>query len=171
MNLDAYMLREQIEDRDTSQQGGLNAVLTAQGFNVFTRLNAVDSFYKVLPRIELKAEIGEATGHRVVCPDGVLRFDYWHFRLAIQATTSPQNKPANNEQHEQFLATVRQAMSAIGGNESLADTVNFPNVFIAEFLKDNGTADNLKEEKGTEYSVLSYDGIVCIRPSAFGINN
>jgi hypothetical protein len=167
MNLNAYMLREQIEDRDTSQQGGLNAVLTAKGFSVFTRLNGVDAFQKVLPRVELKAEIGEATGHRIVCPDGVLRFDYFNFRLAVQATTSPQNVPANNEQHEIFLATVREAISAIGGNESLADTVNFPNVFIAEYLKDSGTSDYLREKDGTEYSTLSYDGIVCIRPSAF----
>jgi hypothetical protein len=167
MNPEIYKLREQLEDRDPSQQGGLNAVLTAVGFSVFTRLNAVDDFQKPVPRIELKAAIGTATGHRLVCPDGVLRYDYYHFQLAVQAVTSPQNVPENNDLHEEYLCQVRAAMSAIGGNESLADMANFPNVFIAEKLTDLGTQDYLKEEDGIEYSTLAYDGIVCIRPAAF----
>lgn len=167
---DLYRLREEIEDRDKTQTGGLNAVLLALGFNVFTRLNAATDFQQVRPRIELISEIGAATGRRFVCPDGVLRFDAFAFRLGIQAVTVPSNIPADNQEHEDYLANVRAAMSAIGGPESFADTVNFPNVYIAEFLKDAGADAYLKDNEGIEYTTLSYEGIVCIRKSAWSNN-
>lgn len=167
---DLYRLRENLEDLNSGQLGGLNAILTGVGFQVFTRINAIGEFYKITPRVELKAEIGEATGHRFMCPDNVLRFDYFNFNLAIQCVTRPKNKPANNELHEVYVSTVRAAMSAIGGNESLRDHVNFPSVFIAEFLKDSGTADYLKESDGLEYTTLSYAGIVGIRQTAWSNN-
>jgi hypothetical protein len=167
MNPDIYKLREQLEDKDATQSGGLNAILTGLGFSVFTRLNAPESFQTTRPRLELKAEIGTATGRRFVCPDNVLRFDAFNFSLKVQAVTEPQNDAANNEQHEEYCGQIRAAMSGIGGNESLADTLNFPNIYIAEYLRDNGTFDTLKETEGLEYSVLEYAGIVCIRPTAF----
>lgn len=166
MNAEIYKLREAIEDRDSSQQGGLNAILTQAGFTVLTHLNSVDEFYKPRPRIELKASVGAATGRRTVV-NGQLLYDAFHFQLGIQAVTSPRNVPGLNDIHEEYIASVRAAMALIGGNESLADTINFPNVYIAERMIDVGQQDYLKEDDGIEYSTLAYDGIVCFRPTAF----
>lgn len=163
-----YRLREQLEDKDQLQSGGLNALLAAAGLSVYTRINAVGEWYKKRPRVELKASIGGATGHRFVCPDGVLRFDMFNFSLGFQVTTEPRNIPANNIQHEEMIGTVRNLMSAIGGQQSMADVINFPNIYIAEKLKDNGVSDSaVDESEGLEYTTFSYEGIVCIRQTSF----
>jgi hypothetical protein len=163
-----YRLREQIEDKDQTQSGGLNALLTNAGLSVYTRINAVGEWYKKRPRVELKASVGAATGHRFVCPDGVLRFDQFHFALGFQVVTEPRNIPANNIQHEQMIGTVRNLMSAVGGQQSMDDLANFPGIYIAEKLKDGGVSDSsVDESEGLEYTTLSYEGIVCIRQTAF----
>ena len=168
MTIDSpYRLREALEDKDKSQTGGIRKVLADAGMDVYTRINAVGDWYKKTPRCELKVEIGGATGHRFVCPDGVLRYDFFNFALAIQAVTRPKNKSDDNEQHETFCATIRGAISKLGGNASALDTDNFPQVIIAEFLRDVGTTDHLKESDGIEYSTMAYAGIVMIRQTAW----
>ena len=168
LNDATYRLREQLEDKDQTQSGGLNALLTLAGMTVYTRINAVGEWYKARPRVELKASIGAATGHRFACPDGVLRFDAFHFALALQVVTEPRNIPANNIEHEQMIGAVRNVMSSVGGQESIADAISFLGIYIAEKLKDGGVSDStVDESEGLEYTTFSYEGIVCIRQSAF----
>src|SRR5579872_4040592 len=165
-----FRLREELEDRDATQTGGLNAILTAAlaVVPVYTRINAIEDYYKIRPRVDLKCSVGAATGRRFLCPDGLLRYDAFHFVAGLQVITEPRNIPANNEMHEQMISTCRKVMSGIGGNESAADVVNFPNVLIAEVLKDSGVSDSSVDEKdGLEYTTIGYEGIVCIRPQAW----
>jgi len=163
-----YRLREELEDKDSSQSGGLNALITAQGLVVYTRINATGDWYKERPRVDLKCSIGNATGRRFACADNVPRYDAFHFALAIQVVTEPRNTAANNELHEQMCGIVRNTISSVGGNNSLADVLNFPNVLIPEVLKDSGVSDSAVDEKdGLEYTTMSWDGIVAIRPTAW----
>jgi hypothetical protein len=164
MEFTPYKLRECIEDRDKSQNGGINALLTAESMRVYTRLNALDDWYKERPRLDLKASVGAATGHRIVCSDGKLRFDCFVFTVAVQIVTEPRNSAEQNDLHEEMCEIVRKVMSGIGGQSTFGDTVNFPEIYIAEILKDTGVTDNaVDEEAGLEYTTLSWDGIVCIR--------
>ena len=165
-----YKLRQELEDKDSAQSGGLRAYIEAQGFAAFTRLNEVNEYQQVVPRVEVKVEIGAATGHRFVCPDGVLRYDMYNFRLGAQVVTSPSNVTANNQLHEVYAGQVASALSSVGAQSNFDDLNNFPNVFIAEVLKPSGDADNVKDEDGFEYTVLGFEGIVCIRQSAWNNN-
>jgi hypothetical protein len=166
MNFNNYKLREQIEDGDATQTKGLNGYLTAAGFQVFTRLNAPSKFQSIRPRVELRADVGEATGRRAVRPDGGLVFDAFHFRLAVQAVTSLRNNNADNEMAESFLAQIRNTLCTVGAQQSLSDMVNFPNIYIAEILRDAGQTNHVDAEKGIEYNILAYEGITCFRPTA-----
>lgn len=154
-----YRLRTGIEE-------AVRLSLESQEFSVFTRSNAPAEFQKVRPRLEIKAMIGAATGRRVVLPNGTMKFDAWHFQLALQVVTAPQSAEANNQLHEQMLARARFVCSSIA-QVSWNDFENFPNLYIAEPLKDSGTDSVLHSEDGVEYSTLGYEGIVCVRNTAW----
>jgi hypothetical protein len=154
---------EQLLDlRPVIEEDFRNAFI-AQDINAFTRQNAPANFRLQRPRVEIKAKIGAATGHRFVCPDGGLRYDVWMFSLAIMCVTTPQNgDSAENLQQNQYVANVRQ-LTSILAQGSWGDEINFPNHYIAEPLKDMGTDENLKTDDNIEYSVLSFDGKIAVR--------
>ncbi|MDE2099883.1 MAG: hypothetical protein KGL39_21700 [Patescibacteria group bacterium] len=168
-----YRLREELEDMDQTQSGGLNSVLSiallaAGNVKIYTRINALGEYYIIRPRVDLKVDIGQATGRRIALPNQQLRFDAFHFHVGIQIVTNPRNIPAENLLHEQMISICRQTLGGIGGNESYNDMVNFPNVFIAEVLKDTGVSDSvIDKDEGLEHTTFGYEGIVCIRPAAW----
>lgn len=124
-------------------------------------------FQKKTPRVEIKAMIGQATGHRNICPDRILRYDAWRFQLGIQVVTML--KPSSvNESHESYVGTVREKCAVVA-QESWSDLVNFPHSYMAEPLRDTGTQDTLKTTDGFEYSTLGYSGIIVIRQTAWPI--
>lgn len=164
MEWTAYRLREAIEDKDKFQSGGIASLLAAEAMRVYTRLNALDDWYKERPRLDLKASVGAATGRRIVCGDGLLRFDSFAFTVAVQVVTEPRNSAEQNDLHEEMCQTVRRVMSGIGGQSTFDNFLIFPEIYIAEVLKDTGVSDNsVDEAEGLEYTTLSWDGIVCIR--------
>ena len=156
-----YQLRSAIESAVVSY-------FAAQAITAVSRINAPANFQQKTPRVEIKAIIGGATGRRHICPaDGVLRFDAWTFSLQIQTVCRPNNDPTQNNLVELFNGNVRSIISNLGGPESFIDTTNFPNHYIAEPLKDSGSADTLKTDIGEEFTILSYAGIICIRHAAW----
>ena len=140
----------------------IRSYLTSQNISAFTRQNAPENFQLVLPRVEIKAQIGGVEGHRFLCPDGQLRYDVWYFNLALMCCTEPENIEADNLLQNQFVALVRGFASTMAQN-AYGDLVNFPNHVIAEPLKDSGTDENLKSDDNFEYSVLTFDGKIAIR--------
>ena len=156
----------QLMDLRTAIEEDVRQYLLAQSLSAFTRMNAVEEFQLILPRVEIKAAIGGATGHRFFCPDGQLRYDTWDFELAIQCCTTPDNIEMDNLVQNQYVALVRGYLSTMAQN-SLDDMVNFPNHVIAEPMKDSGTDEQLKSDENIEYSVLRFSGKIAIRQSAW----
>ena len=142
---------------------GIKSALNTAGYKAVTRQDL--AFQKETPRIEIKCQIGQATGHRNFCPDGILRFDGWRFNLNAQVISFPIDGAVSTS-HESFVGEVRSLFSSFA-QSTWADTTNFPNAIIAEPLRDSGTQDTLKATDGTEYTVLSYSGIVSVRPEAW----
>lgn len=155
---DIYKLRSQLESSMASS-------LTAAGFAVVTRANAPADFQQIRPRIELKAKIGAATGHRNICPDGLARYDCYRVTFAVQVVSAPSNDGIS-DLHEQLIGKLRATMEMLA-QYTAADETNFPNVFLALPLRDSGTVDTLKSEDGVEYSVLTWESIAKIRESAW----
>jgi len=157
---DLYQLRSQVEENTRT-------LFEANEIIALTRTNAPEEFQQVTPRVEIKCTIGAATGHRFPCPDGFARFDRWRFNLAIQAVTRPA-KDGVSALHEQFLGRIRNLCSTLA-QSTWEDTGTFPNIRIAEPLRDTGDNNTLKSSSGCEYSVLSFAGTLCIRESAWPV--
>lgn len=162
-----YQIRSEIEDgpQPGTVPGGISAALTALGFSVITRANAPANLQQARPRLELVCQVGAVTGKKDMRRDGQMVFSAWRFRLSVNCITAPGND-SQNVVHEQFLGTVRAALSTLGQG-TWNDLFNFPNVLIAEPLKDTGSQSQLKTEQGVEYTVLNYDGIVMVRPGVW----
>lgn len=135
------------------------------GVNIFAVTRQNQEFVKKTPRIEIKALIGQATGHFNFCPDGKLRYDCFRFQFSVQAVTMIK-ATGPDANHELFVGKVREYVSSMA-YASWTDTTNFPNTLIAEPLRDTGTQDTLASKDGMEYSVLSYSGIISIRKTAW----
>lgn len=160
-------LRQAIEDGPTpGTAGGISGLFTEQGYTVITRQNAPAEFQQIRPRVELKVSLGAATGRCHIFTDKSRAFDAWQFALAIQCVTAPVNDPSQNTQHEDFVAAVRQLMLN-AAQITWTDSTHFPWHYIAEPLRDSGTADYLKAEDGVEYTTLSYGGIIGVRDTAW----
>lgn len=144
----------------------VRSYLSSRQVNAFTRRNAPEDFQLVIPRVEIKAQIGSATGRRNHCPDGQLRYDVWGFTLALQCVTSPQNVEANNLLQDEFVSLLRGFASTMA-QDSLDDIANFPNHVIAEPLRDTETEENIKADNNIEYSVLVFDGKIAIRKNVW----
>ena len=144
-------------------EAGIKAALEAAGITVVTR-QALE-FQKATPRVEIKCLVGQATGHRNFCPDGILRFDGFRFQLTAQVVTFPQDAAPSTD-HETYVGQVRSVFSGIA-QSTWADITNFPNAIIAEPLRDSGTQDTLKADNGLEYTILSYTSIVSVRTTAW----
>ena len=157
--LDIYKLRSSLEN-------GIKNLFEAEELVAITRQEHPENFHQVRPRFEIKASIGAATGHRHLCPDNIVRFDYFRFVLALQVVTNPAVAGSSNTAHEDFVAKARVLMST-AAQQSWDDETNFPLVFIAEPLRDAGTESVLKDSEGVEYSTLAFNGIACIRQTAW----
>lgn len=157
---DLYQLRTETEEniRQTFEDMDISAI---------TRANAPAEFQQATPRVEIKLAIGAATGHRFPCPDGFARFDRWRFTLAIQCVTRPASDGENVIQ-EVFLGRIRNICTTLA-QLTWDDRVNFPNVRIAEPLRDAGDNATLKPQDGCEYTVLTFNGTLCIREDAWPI--
>jgi len=156
---DIYKLRPVLEE-------AIRATFEAMSFVALTRLNAPEKFQQATPRVEIKCRIGAATGRRHIFTDGSMKFDAWRFQAAFQAVTIPVSTESGNSTHEDYVARIRAECSSLA-QASWSDTQKFPTILIAEPLQDSGTESNLKTDEGSEVSVLTYDGIVCIRTDAW----
>ena len=155
-----YNLRTSIEEN-------IRTVFTAAGFAALTRQNQPQQFQQTTPRVEIKVDIGPATGRRHYCPDGKLRFDAWTVQFGVQCITRPSAVDGQNTQHDLYVGQVRSFMSELGGETNFSDSGNFPNHYLAEPVRDSGSPNTLKAEDGVEYTILGYTGIVCVRKSAW----
>lgn len=165
---DLYQLRTQVEGGQTA--GGVAVPGIAAYFGnaqipAFTRANIPVDFQKAVPRVEIKCAIGQANGHRFFCPDGVVRYDRWRFTLAVQAVTRPA-ADGLNQVNEAFLGKVKNLCSILA-QVTWSDLVNFPNVRIAEPLKEMGDSATLKSEDGYEFTIVNYAGTLCIRENVW----
>lgn len=162
-----YAVRQALENGPTpGSPGGLAGLFTEAGYNVVTRQNQPADFQQLRPRVEIKVEIGPATGRLHLFSTNERAFDAWAFNVAIQCVTAPGSDPATNTSNELFVAEIRALMQQ-AAQITWADTTNFPYHLIAEPFRDAGTADTLKTSEGVEYSTLSFAGIVCVRGTAW----
>lgn len=155
---DIYQVRSQLEE-------GTRQLFQAQVIVAITRANAPKQFQQATPRVEIKATIGAANGHRFICPDGFARFDRWRCTIAIQAVTRPIGDGIS-ALHEQFLGRIRNIMSTFS-QETQQDKIIFPNIRMAQPVRDSGDSNTLKQAEGIEYSVLTFNGTVCIEEFAW----
>lgn len=136
----------------------------AAGYAAVTRQNFPQSFQQARPRFEIKALIGAATGHRIQCPDNIVRFDRWRFTLNVQVVTNTSGTDATT--HEAHVGYARAFLMTLA-QVSWTDTTNFPNTLIAEPLRETGSSSYLKAEDGVEYTTLNYAGVVSVRETAW----
>ena len=160
MNLDILM------DIEPAIEDGIRGLLATEGLVAITRQNAPDEFQTATPRVEIKAHVGAATGHRHVQAPGILQFDIWSFELELRAVTRPSNVEANNLLSNQYIARLR-GMASTFAQSTWVDTANFPNHLIVEALKDTTTDRTLQADDNDEFSVLTFSGIVQIRTGSW----
>ena len=155
----------QVLDLQTSVEESVRTYFSGQGFAAFTRVNAPEDFQRDRPRVEISTQNNfSATGHRYLCADGVLRFDYFAMAISVQVVTNQKGTDQANAEHAQYCASVR-AMMSNAAQTSWTDTTNFPNHLIAEHLRETGCSHVV--ENGAEMSAITYAGIVCVRSSAW----
>lgn len=160
-------LREQLEDGpDKTKVQGIAGQFEIAQMATKTRQNKPSQFQQERPRVEIKVSIGQATGHRHIFTDNSTAYDEWSFILAAQFVTAPNPDPAQNMIHSDYVAKGRDILFNLA-QRSWNDTDNFPNLLIAEPLRDAGTDDYLKADDGVEYTTLSYAGIVRVRSAAW----
>lgn len=155
---DLYQLRSEFEEN-------IRTLFAAQEIAAVTRANWPVEFQQFTPRVEIKCAIGPATGHRFPCPDGTARFDRWRFNLAIQVVTRPSND-GQNALHEVLIGRIRNNCSTLA-QSTWGDISTFPNIRIAEPLRDSGDSSTLRTQDGCEYTTVGFSGILCIRESAW----
>lgn len=141
---------------------GFKGFLAARGFSVFTRLNSVEDFQKVRPRVEIRSVLGSQNGHKALCIDFEERNDQWAITVIFQVVTAPENKPEDNVLHGTMRGSLRAAMTT-AAQKTFNDIVNFPYHVITEALIESGSVPVLKEDDGLEYSTVSFNGVVAIR--------
>lgn len=144
-------------------EDAIKAALVAGGISAINRSDI--DFQRETPRAEIKCLLNAATGHRQVCPDGVVRYDSWRFSLYVQVVTFTEEAGVSAA-HEDYIGVVRAVLSELA-QKSWTDETNFPTVLIAEPLRDGTVSDTLKAEDGTEYSTLSFNSIVSVRQTAW----
>lgn len=153
-------------DIETAVEENFKSFLVAEGFSVFTRLNASEDFQKVRPRLELRCATQGALLHRALCVDGNERPDQWRFTLVCQIVTAPENVAEDNTLHAAMRAQLRETMST-AAQLSWNDLQNFPNHVVAEVLVETGTVPVTKTKDGLEYSTISWGAVVGIRFESF----
>ncbi len=151
---------------ESAIEDGVRGLLVAEGLVAITRQNAPDEFQTATPRVEIKAHIGAATGHRHIQAPGILQFDTWNFELALRAVTRPVNQEENNLLANQYVAHLR-GMASTFGQATWTDEINFPNHLIVEALKDTTTDRTLQTDENDEFSILTFSGIVQIRTNSW----
>lgn len=160
---DLYDVEAWLEDGGEAGGGlGFAGFLSDQGFSVFTRLNSVEDFQKVRPRLELRAVLGGHNGHKALCQDGNERNDQWAFTLAVQVVTVPEPKAEDNVLHGKMRAKLRMVMST-AAQLTWNDTEHFPYHAVAEAFLETGTVPVLREDDGLEYSTISFGAVVAVR--------
>lgn len=155
---DLYKLRTALEE-------GIRLMLSDIQITAITRANSPANFQQVTPRVEIKCSIGQATGHRFLCPDGITRFDRWRVNIGIQCITRPAADGVNAI-NEVFVSNIRNFCSTLA-QVTWTDFNHFPNVRLAEPLKESGGNDTLKAAEACEYSTLGFTGVLCIRETAW----
>jgi len=152
-----FNLRTEIEEN-------LRRVFEANEIASVTRQNAPASFQQKRPRVEIKCNIGAATGRRELCVDGYVRDSGFNIQLDLQVVTDPRNEDVQSL-NEIMVSKVRSICTTVS-QLTWNDLENFPSIFIAEPLHESGSQETLKSENGVEYTILGYVAIVCIRTAA-----
>jgi hypothetical protein len=160
MNIDDLM------NVEPALEDGIRLILSAEGIIAITRQNAPESFQTERPRVEIKAKVGAATGHRHVTAGGVIQYDTWFFDLALRAVVQPHNVEADNLLANQYIARLRGLASTFG-QSTWTDEINFPNHLIVEPLKDMTTDRTLQADDNDEFAILNFSGIVQIRTASW----
>ena len=155
---DTYQLEVELEE-------SARKVFEAADIYVLTRTNSPAELQQATPRVDIKAAIGAATGLKKIRPsDGNTAWAAWRAQIGVQTVVAQAND-GDNILPMAFVSKVRQIMAVFAQN-SWADTTNFPNLILAEPLRDSGTNINTKAGDGFEYAAIGYSGIAAIRDTA-----
>lgn len=166
MNLDLLMnIEPAIEE-------GFRVLLTAEGIYAVTRQNAPEEFQTQRPRVEIKAHLGAATGHKYVttaanAPQGQILNDTFFFELALRAVTAPQNEEGNNLLNNEYVARLRGMCQTFAQSTWGPPTAAFQYHLIVEPLMDRTTDRTLQSDDNDEFSILDFSGIAQIRTDAW----
>jgi hypothetical protein len=174
-------LAEIMDLRGVLERGLAGAIAAQSNLATYTRQNAAE-FQKSTPRIIVVASIGSVPLAKRGFVDGTVRFSRWNFRVSFLVFTRPQENVVRNEGesdadyqarvdknntlHQDAVSLVRGFASTAAQN-SWGDAVNFPNHFIAEALRDSGSASSLKPEQGSEETTLAFSGVIGVRELAW----
>jgi hypothetical protein len=166
MNLDLLM------NCEPAIEEGIRTLFTEAGIFAVTRQNAPEEFQTQRPRVEIKAHLGAATGHKYVttpanAPQGVILNDTFFFELAIRAVTAPQNEEQSNLLNNEFVARIRGMAQTFAQSTWGPATAAFPYHLIVEPLMDRTTDRTLQSDDNDEFSILDFSGIVQIRTDAW----
>lgn len=152
---------EEIYDLESPLEEAIKVALDALGFATFTRTNAPTLSHEI-ERVEVVAKLGQATGHLRTSPavgGGIVAVpDQWQCQLALQLITRADE---GSTYHVTRRATLRN--SAAG----LSRSISLPFHCIAGLLYDAGTSHTLKPTDGFEFSTLSYNFVLGVKPDAW----
>lgn len=147
---------------ESALDASIAAAFAAESIFAVTRANAPVDFQKQTPRVEIKCAIGAATGlKKIRGSDSSTMFAAWRVNIAVQTVVQTSND-GTNAAPMQFLGQVRKLMNSLA-QTSWNDETNFPNLLLAEPLRDSGTQTQTKQSDGFEYATAGYSGIVMIR--------
>lgn len=152
--------------RSAVETGCKAAIAAATDKAVYIRTDKLEEFQNIRPRYELKANIGQSTGHRNICADGFARYDTFRVSIAVQIVT--QSTPDKASDHETMIAAATGAMSNLHAL-TYDDATNWPMCFLAVPLRNAGIASTLKTAEGVEYSTIEFQGVVQIRPASWPV--
>lgn len=152
-----------ISQQETTLEESARQVFAAADIYAVTRTNV--QLQTATPRVEIKARVGAATGKRDVRGSTkTMNFSAWYVEYALQTVVAKSND-GTNALPMAFLGAVRDIMRDLAQN-SWTDTTNFPNLILAEPLKDSGTNLKTNNTDGFEYATCGYSGISMIRNPA-----
>ena len=133
-------------------------ILGEEGIDAYAQRDEADL---PVPRVDVQLNLGAATGHRGLRPQGDFALDAWNATLTFTVVTKRvENQPADHAQH---LAIIRR--SAQYYSDKLGSSV-LPYHCIV-WIQESNTVPSVQLEDETDRSALTFDCIVCFRTNAW----
>lgn len=156
MSVDLFTL---LEVRDPIETAIQDVLETATGGDV---LRTQDTADRAAPFVTIDFDKGSATGHRHICPDGVIRDDCWQGSLTVQVCTA-RAEDGSRTAHNLLRGKV---LSALTPGMGLFTTDNLPYHQLVD-CRLTDAAFQTDAETGLDVTELRFDTFACIRPDAW----